>query len=56
MIQTPPVEKKSESSVAHQNTQTSSATMVVINSKTKLRKSPSAKAAVIKILNKGEVV
>jgi hypothetical protein len=51
-----PVEKKSESSVAHQNTPPSSAAMVVINNKAKLRKSPSTKAVVIKTLKKGEEV
>lgn len=53
---TQPVEKKSESSIAHQNTPPSAASMVVIESKAKLRKSPSAKAVVIKTLKKGEEV
>ena len=51
-----PVEKKSESSVANQNTPPSSTSMIVINSKAKLRKSPSTKATVIKTLKKGEEV
>jgi len=50
------VEKKSESSVVNQNTPPSSTSMVVIDSKTKLRKNPSAKAATIKTLKKGEEV
>lgn len=51
-----PAENKTEASAAHQNTPTSSTSMVVINSKAKLRKSPSTKAAVIKTLKKGEEV
>lgn len=49
-------ENKSESSVANQKPSPSSTSMVVINSKAKLRKRPSKKAAVIKTLKKGEVV
>lgn len=51
-----PVEKKSESRVEPQRTTSSSASMIVINSKAKLRKNPSAKATVIKTLKKGEEV
>lgn len=50
------VEKKSESSVTPQSFATSPSTTVVIESKTKLRKSPSKKASVIKTLKKGEEV
>lgn len=39
-----------------QSTTSASASMVVIGNKAKLRKSPSAKAAVIKTLKKGEEV
>ncbi|MBK5275602.1 MAG: SH3 domain-containing protein [Desulfuromonadales bacterium] len=51
-----PVETKSEISVAPNSTSSSIESMVVIESKAKLRKKPSANAAVIKNLKKGEVV
>jgi hypothetical protein len=51
-----PAEKKSDPKVENQNPSLSSTSMVVINSKAKLRKSPSTKAAVIKALKKGEEV
>lgn len=49
-------EKKSGPSIGNQNPPPSSASMVVITSKAKLRKSPSAKATVIKTLKRGEEV
>jgi len=54
-----PVEKRIEpasSSVSHQNTATSSASMIVTGNKAKIRKKPSTKAAIVKTLKKGEVV
>jgi hypothetical protein len=51
-----PIEKKPEPSVEPKNATTSSFPMVVAESKAKLRKNPSAKAAAIKTLKKGEEV
>lgn len=51
-----PVEVKSEPIVAPQSITPSSASMIVNESKAKLRKSPSTKATVIKTLKKGEEV
>jgi hypothetical protein len=51
-----PVETKSDSSVAPQSTVSSSASMVVIGNKAKIRKKPSTKADIVRTVKKGEVV